>query len=123
MRIAVTYEDGEVFQHFGRTAEFKVYDVEDGRVVSSEVVSTGGKGHGELIGVIRGLGASVLICGGLGEGARNGLASAGVRVLSGNSGSADAAVSAFLNGTIDENSGATCQHHHGEGHACTGCHD
>lgn len=36
MRIAVTYENGEIFQHFGHTQEFKVYDVEDNKIISSE---------------------------------------------------------------------------------------
>lgn len=119
MKVAVTYENGEVFQHFGRTAEFKVYDIQDGRIVSSQVVSTCGKGHGELVGVIRGLGASAVICGGIGEGARNALVSTGIQVCSGNSGSADAAAEAFATGALDACSGATCDHH-GEGdHECT----
>ena len=27
MRIAVTYENGQIFQHFGHTEAFKIYDV------------------------------------------------------------------------------------------------
>ena len=51
MKIAVTYENGEIFQHFGRTEQFKLYDVEDNKVVSSEVVGTNGSGHGALAGL------------------------------------------------------------------------
>lgn len=35
MRIAVPYENGSIFQHFGRTAAFKLYDAEDGEVRAS----------------------------------------------------------------------------------------
>lgn len=119
MKVAVTYENGEVFQHFGRTAEFKVYEIEDGQIVSSEVVSTMGRGHGELIGVIKGLGASTLICGGLGAGARNGLIASGVNVLSGNSGDADEVVRRFASGDLVQCSEATCDHHGHEDHECT----
>ena len=118
MKVAVTYENGEIFQHFGRTEQFKVYDIQDGRVVSSEVVGTDGRGHGELVGVLRQLGVSALICGGLGGGARQGLEASGIRVCSGNSGSADAAAQSFADGTMEMHSEATC-HHHGEGdHQC-----
>lgn len=119
MKVAVTYEDGQVFQHFGRTQQFKVYDVDGGDVLSSEVVGTGGRGHGELVGVLRSLGVSVLICGGLGAGARQGLEASGIRVCSGNEGDADAVARAFAEGTLDMSSEVTCDHH-GEGdHVCT----
>ena len=83
MKVAVTYENGEVFQHFGRTEQFKVYDIQDGKVVASEVVGNQGRGHGELVGVLRQLGVSVLICGGLGMGAWKGLEGSGIWVWSG----------------------------------------
>ncbi len=119
MKVAVTYENGEIFQHFGRTQQFKVYEIEDGRVVSSEVVGNEGRGHGELVGVLRNLGVSVLICGGLGAGARQGLEASGIRVCSGNEGDADAVVRSFADGTLDTSSAVTCNHH-GEGdHECT----
>ena len=119
MKVAVTYENGEIFQHFGRTQQFKVYEIEDGRVVSSEVVGNEGRGHGELVGVLRNLGVSVLICGGLGAGARQGLEASGIRVCSGNEGDADAVVGSFADGTLDTSSAVTCNHH-GEGdHECT----
>ena len=44
MKIAVTYDNGMVFQHFGHTEQFKVYDVEDGAVRASRVVDTNGSG-------------------------------------------------------------------------------
>ncbi len=36
MRVAVTYENGQIFQHFGHTETFKIYDVEEGKVLHSE---------------------------------------------------------------------------------------
>ena len=74
MRIAVTYENGDVFQHFGHTKQFKVYDVENGKIVSSEIIDTNGSGHGALAGVLSSLHVDALICGGIGGGAQAALA-------------------------------------------------
>ncbi|MGI6735892.1 MAG: DUF134 domain-containing protein [Anaerovoracaceae bacterium] len=120
MRIAVTYENGNIFQHFGRTTQFKVYDAEDGRIVSAEVIGTSGAGHGALAGVLQQAQADVLICGGIGGGARNALAAAGIELVGGASGEADAAVEAYLGGTLKADPNAACAgredpncHHHG----------
>ena len=121
MRIAVTYDNGQIFQHFGHTEQFKVYDVEDGKIVSTEVVSTNGSGHGALAGVLNGLHADVLICGGIGGGAQMALAAAGIELYGGVSGDADAAVEQFVAGALAFNPNVQCNHHdhhHGEGHVC-----
>ena len=122
MRIAVTYENGNIFQHFGHTEMFKVYDVLDGKIVASEVVDTNGSGHGALAGVLTALQADVLICGGIGGGAQMALAAAGIRLYGGVSGSADAAVEALIAGNLDYNPNVKCnhhgEHHHEEGHTC-----
>lgn len=122
MRIAVTYENGEIFQHFGHTEQFKVYDVEDGKVTSSQVVSTNGSGHGALAGVLSALQADVLICGGIGGGAQTALAEAGIQLYGGVSGSADEAVNALLAGALRFDPNVHCDHHDhehgGEGHTC-----
>lgn len=121
MKIAVTYWQGEIFQHFGHTPQFKVYEVQDGRVVSSEVYNTGSSGHGALAGLLGGKGAQVLICGGIGGGAQMALASAGIQIYGGVSGDADEAVEAFLAGQLAYNPNVRCNHHdhhHGEGHTC-----
>ena len=115
MRIAVTYEDGQIFQHFGHTQMFKIYDVEDGKVVASQVVDTNGQGHGALAGFLFGGNVDVLICGGIGGGAQMALAQAGIKLYGGVSGSADAAVEALLNQSLDYNPDVKCNHH-GEGH-------
>lgn len=121
MRIAVTYENEEIFQHFGHTQLFKVYDVENGAIVSSQVVDTNGNGHGALAGVLSALNADVLICGGIGGGAQMALADADIKLFGGVSGNADAAVEAFLAGNLAYNPNVQCNHHdhnHGEGHTC-----
>lgn len=121
MKIAVTYENGQIFQHFGHTEEFKVYEVEDGKVVKSEVMGSNGSGHGALAGLLFNSGVDVLICGGIGGGAQNALAQAGIKLYGGVSGSADAAVEALLAGELDYNPNVKCNHHdheHGEGHSC-----
>lgn len=125
MKIAATYDNGNIFQHFGRTEFFKIYDVEAGKVVSSQVVSSNGSGHGALAGVLAGCGVDVLICGGIGGGAQNALAEAGIAVCAGAQGDADAAVEAYLKGELVD-AGVTCDHHHHEeGHSCGdhGCGD
>lgn len=122
MRVAVTYENGEIFQHFGHTEQFKVYDVEDGKIISSEVVDTNGSGHGALAGVLQALDVDVLICGGIGGGAQSALAAAGIKLYGGVSGQADQAVEAFAAGKLDYDPNVHCdhhgEHHHGEGHQC-----
>ena len=121
MNIAVTYKDGEVFQHFGHTEQFKIYTVEDGKILSAQVLDTNGSGHGALAGLLSALGIDMLICGGIGGGAQAALAQAGIALYGGVSGSADAAVEAFLAGQLAFNPNVQCNHHdhhHGEGHVC-----
>ena len=121
MKLAVTYENGQIFQHFGRTTQFKLYDTEDGKIVRSEVVDTNGSGHGALAGFLMQRGVDTLICGGIGGGAQAALANAGIRLFGGVSGDADAAAEALVNGTLNFNPAVHCDHHehaHGEGHTC-----
>lgn len=119
MKIAVTYENEQVFQHFGHTEQFKVYEVEDGRIISTEIVDTNGQGHGALAGFLLGGGVDVLICGGIGGGARNALAEAGIRLYPGATGDADAQVESFLKGQLVYDPNTMCSHHsHEEGHSC-----
>lgn len=117
MRIAVTYDNGNIFQHFGKTENFKVYEVENNQVISSEVISSNGSGHGALAGLLDGQNVDVLICGGIGGGAQAALTEAGIEFCSGAQGDADQAVEAYLKGEL-VSSGVNCDHHHGEGHSC-----
>ncbi len=118
MKVAVTYENGQVFQHFGHTEMFKVYEIEDNRIIKENVVSTNGQGHGALAGFLLGLGVDTLICGGIGGGAQNALAGAGIRLYGGVTGDADEAVKALLSGSLAFNPDARCEHHHEGGHDC-----
>ena len=120
MKIAVTYADGLIFQHFGHTQQFKIYEVENGAILASEVVDTNGSGHGALAGLLSALKADVLICGGIGGGAQMALAEAGIALYGGCSGDADTAVTDLLAGTLRFNPNVRCNHHdhHGEDHNC-----
>lgn len=121
MRIAVTYDQGMVGQHFGRTEHFKLYDIEHGAVISSQIVDTNGTGHGALAGFLRSTDVQTLICGGIGMGARAALDEAGIELVPGVEGMADDAVTAWLNGTLQYDPDEVCRHHahgHGEGHDC-----
>ncbi len=118
MKIAVTYENGQVFQHFGHCKLFKLVDTATG---TSELLDPQGSGHGALAGFLQSHGAEALICGGIGAGARTALSEAGISLYPGVTGDADAAVSALQNGTLVYNPDTMCQHHayeHGEGHHC-----
>ena len=122
MKIAVTYENGQIFQHFGHTEQFKLYDVADGSIIATEIVNSNGSGHGALAGFLMQQGVDVLICGGIGGGAQVALAEAGIKLYGGVSGEADAAVNALLAGSLGYNPNVRCNHHdhgHGEGvHSC-----
>lgn len=121
MKIAVTYENGNIFQHFGHTEQFKLYDVENGKVVSSQIVDTNGSGHGALAGFLTENKVDVLICGGIDGGAQTALAEAGIKLFGGAVGKADEAVNALLSNTLSFNPNVHCNHHdheHSEGHTC-----
>lgn len=120
MKIAVTHENGQIFGHFGHTAEFKVYEVKDGKILSSEVIQTGENGHGALAELLARIGAELVICGGIGTGAVMALAAEGIALCAGVSGDCDAALEAYLTGKLSCTVTASCDHHHshGEGHDC-----
>jgi predicted Fe-Mo cluster-binding NifX family protein len=118
-KIAVTYEDGNVFQHFGHTEQFKVYEITDGKITDTQIADTQGSGHGALAGVLSAMDVDTLICGGIGAGAQAALAEAGIQLYGGVSGSADEAVNALLAGELVFQPDVQCSHHgHGEHHAC-----
>ena len=126
MKIAVPYENGQVFQHFGHSAQFKIYDTENGKILSSEIVSTNGQGHGALVGFLVQNHVNVVLCGGIGAGAQTALAQAGIQLFGGISGNVDAVVSDYLAGHLVFDPNAHCDHHdHDEGHTCGShsCHE
>ena len=132
MRVATTYDNGNIFMHFGRSEQFKIYDIQDGKVLNEQVVGTGGTGHGALAGLLANGGVDALICGGIGGGAINALAQAGITVYAGAQGNSDACVEALIAGTLAQHGEATCgrhghdhdhAHEHGESCGCHGHHD
>ena len=132
MRVATTYDNGNIFMHFGRSEQFKIYDIQDGKVLNEQVVGTGGTGHGALAGLLANGGVDTLICGGIGGGAINALAQAGIKVYAGAQGSCDACVEALIAGTLAQTGEATCgchghdheqTHEHGDSCGCNGHHE
>ena len=135
MRIAVPFANGEVFQHFGHTENFKLYEIEAGQIISSEIIGTNGSGHDALANFLANLSVNILLCGGIGDGAQAALTDAGIEICSGAQGDADAAVNAYLNGEL-VSEGVNCDHHHDHGdedgcgcgggcscsRGCGGCH-
>jgi predicted Fe-Mo cluster-binding NifX family protein len=118
MKIAVTYENGEIFQHFGHTEQFKIYKIEDGKAISSEVVSTMGSGHGALAGFLKEQGVDTLICGGIGGGAKMALEEAGITLYGGVCGNADKSIEELLENKLNYNAEVECSQHHDEEHSC-----
>ena len=121
MKIAITHANGEIFQHFGHTEEFKIYETENGTILNSKVIGTGGSGHGALAALLSEQKVDLLICGGIGGGAQMALASAGIKLYGGVSGNCDEAVKAFLAGELNYDPNVKCSHHgehHDEHHAC-----
>lgn len=122
MKIAVPHEKGMIFQHFGHSREFKLYEVENGSFTKIEILPTGAGGHGALADLLSRQGVEVLICGGIGDGAKNALQQAGIKLFGGVSGSADRAVAAFAANALEYDPNVRCDHHdkeHGDyGHSC-----
>ena len=118
MKIAATYEKetGNVFQHFGKTQFFKIYEIQDGKIISSQIIDNGGFGHHDLAVYLKNLGVEILILGNRGQGAIDALNNAGIKQLAGITGNPDDAVAAFLDGTLKDNPDAKCNHH-GEHHS------
>lgn len=117
MKVAVTYDNGQIFQHFGHTQELKIYDIEDNKVIGSAVVPTGKNGHGAMAGFLKSLNVDALICGGIGGGAKNALMQAGIAFFPYVQGLADEAVKAYLAGNLAFDMNKTCSHHEA-GHDC-----
>lgn len=122
MKIAIAVENGQVCGHFGHSPSFSFYEVEDGKIVSSENIQSPGAGHGVLPDFIASNGAKVVIAGGMGVGAVNGCNARGMQVITGVTGSPDEAALLFAKGEL-VSSGSVCSHHgdhhHGEGHDCS----
>ena len=120
--IAVTMEDGQIFQHFGHTRWFELYEIKGGAVASHRTLDAEGSGHSALGGLLRANGEILHSCGGTGGGAKNDLAAAGIELISGVSGPVDEAVKLYPEGKLHDDPSAECRHHDHGAHEC-GHHD
>lgn len=112
MKIAVTFDNGEVFQHFGQTKSFKIYETSDKKIVSSSILSSGNYSHGSLAELLKDNGVDALICGGIGEGAVNIMKKCGIKVFPGISGDADNAAANLIDDKLNYSKEPTCDHDH-----------
>ncbi|MEG0709802.1 MAG: NifB/NifX family molybdenum-iron cluster-binding protein [Longicatena sp.] len=120
MKIAITYENNQVFQHFGKCPSFLLVDIEDGKIQNKTMLQANGSGHGALGGLLAQAHVDTLVCGGIGQGARDILAQANIALISGASGNVDAVLEQVISGTLVDNPAGKCDHHHEDGHDCVG---
>lgn len=118
MRIAVTYENENIFQHFGHTEQFKIYDIEEDNIKKQELIEVKEHGHGALVELLSNHSVDVLICGGIGSGAKDALEKSNIKLYAGVSGKADSAVNDLLNQKLNYNENAHCEHHESSDHTC-----
>jgi ATP-binding protein involved in chromosome partitioning len=110
--------DGSVSGHFGHTPYFVVAEIAGQEVLSSKLVTSPGHGQGcNMPDFVRGLGAGVVIVGGIGAGAVNGLASRKIDVVAGASGNAGLLLRAYAQGQL-QGGEPGCNHDHGDNHTC-----
>ena len=120
MKVAITHDNGQVYQHFGYTKEFKVYSIEDNKIISEEIISSNGSGHGALADFLAGQDIAVLICGGIGGGAKTALDKAGITLYCGVEGDVDVQIADYLGERLNHDPNTLCNHHnHEEGHTCS----
>lgn len=126
MRYAITMENNLVFQHFGKCPQFLLVDMEQDEIKSKQILSSGGSGHGALADLLADAKVHTLICGGIGQGARNALAAKGISIIAGQQGNVDMVIDQLKNGTLKDDPSGSCNHHHEDGHDCgnhsEGCH-
>lgn len=126
MRYAITMEHNLVFQHFGKCPQFLLVDMEEHEILSKQILSSGGSGHGALAELLANADVNTLICGGIGQGARNALAEKGISIIAGQQGNVDMILEQLKNGTLKDDPSGSCNHHHEDGHDCgnhsEGCH-
>lgn len=123
MRYAITYENKQVFQHFGKCPSFLIVDMQDGKILNQEILSSNGAGHGALCARLVEAQVDTLVCGGIGQGARDTLQAANIQLISGAKGHTDIILNKLSKQTLFDDPSGRCDHHHeGEEHDC-GSHD
>ena len=111
MRIAAPFDGANIFQHFGKTQNFKLYDSDGKTITHSEVIGTDGNGHGALAPYLKAQGVDTVICGGVGAGMQQALSELGIKFYAGVSGNPDEAVRELLAGTLKYEADPHCEHH------------
>ena len=112
MILAITLDKNtfEVFDHFGQTKNFYLFDTEKNE---EKIVDNNGFSHQELVPYLASLNVGVVICGGIGNHAIMLLNKAGIEVVPGVKGNVEEVKNAYINGTIRPDLTAIhkCSHH------------
>lgn len=120
MKIATTYEAGKICQIFGNTKQFKVFTVQDDKIISSEIIDADG-GADTFAGTLVFNDVDVLICGSIEGGPLYSLLSVGIRTYPGVAGEPEGAVMQFISGNMAFTPDAGCEHEHHQHHKENGC--
>ena len=118
MKYAVCAHEGQVFQHFGKCPGFRMVEIESGKVVSSQDVSADGNGHSALVTFLKKHEVDVLVCGGIGEGARKALKEHDIELISGARGHLDIIINKLTKGVLKDDPSGMCDHHHEHHDGC-----
>lgn len=127
MKIAVTYDNGKLFRHFGHCENFKFYTVDNGQIVNTELINIEPKGQKHVAEFLGSQEITHLICGGLGGEARETLDNLGIEYFPKVNLTPDEAVDAYLAGNLEytlergccgSKNGENHQHNHSCGCGC-----
>ena len=121
MRIAIPFYEGLIFQHFGHSKQFKIFEIENHQVLMECIVAPEGSGHEAVAELLRSMDVRVVICGNIGEGAMEALTDAGILFYGGVTGEADEAITALVNGKLAYDPNIKCAEHHDCGGDCSSC--
>ena len=122
MVVAIAQENGTVCGHFGKCASFALFTIEDGKITAQRDLDASAHGHDLLAGFLKENGADAVICGGMGQGAKETLDALGMTAMTGVTGDVRQVAEAYAAGTLVFSDNASCAghgHHHGEGHSCS----
>ncbi|MDD5936306.1 MAG: NifB/NifX family molybdenum-iron cluster-binding protein [Clostridiales bacterium] len=110
MRVAVSYDNGNIFNHVGDAKEFKIYDIEDGKIVSTEVLKSSGSGRAMVVDFVSTHFCDVLICNEICSGAKGAVNEAGTKVYGAVTGNADDAVEKLIQNQLEDGDTVICHH-------------
>lgn len=111
MKAAVTTENQEVFQHFGKCQTFTLAVIENNQILSKSLLDAQGNGHSALVGLLQAQGVDTLVCGGIGQGAVEALSAAGIQVIRGCQGRVSMILELLAQGLLKDNPSQVCDHH------------